>query len=205
MTGGYEDGYHACECFWGTSPGSYVIKLVEMLGNVQGLAVLDAGCGEGKNSEYLADLGAQVLAIDVSHKAITNARARWTSRGSVRYVVGDVRSVRAGSFDVVIAYGMLHCLGSERELRDVIERLQKVTRPGGHHVACIFNDRHQDLAAAHPGFSPLLLPHDWYLDAYRGSGWELLDASDTDLRESHPHNRVEHVHSMTRLIARRSA
>ena len=31
----------------------------------------------------------------------------------------------------------------------------------------------------------------------------MLEVSDTDLVETHPHNQVRHTHSMTRLIARK--
>jgi hypothetical protein len=34
-------------------------------------------------------------------------------------------------------------------------------------------------------------------------GWTLLHQSDEDLHETHPHNSIPHVHSMTRLIARK--
>jgi hypothetical protein len=105
-------------------------------------------------------------------------------------------------FTAVLAYGLLHCLADENEVVATVERLQAATVAGGYHVLCAFNDRHQDLTA-HPGFSPTLLRHSQYLDLYRG--WTFLHASDTDLRESHPHNEIPHIHSLTRVLARKGA
>ena len=76
-SGGYDDGYRACGCFWGLQPGSLVVRLVQHVHTPADLAVLDAGCGEGKNAIHLARLGAKVRGIDVCPLAIENARKAW--------------------------------------------------------------------------------------------------------------------------------
>ena len=101
---------------------------------------------------------------------------------------------------MVIAYGLLHCLPSAAEVHDLITRLQNATRQSGYNVICAFNDRHQELHA-HPGFSPSLLSHADYLARY--ASWKMLKESDSDLTERHPHNNLEHTHSMTRILARK--
>ncbi len=202
MDGGYDSGYAACPCFWGREPGSLIKKLVELRA-VRGLEVLDAGCGEGKNAAFLARHGAQVRAVEVSQRALDNARATWGNAGAIRWELGDARTVALAPdcYDLVIGYGLLHCLASIEEILTVINRLQAATKSGGWHVVCAFNGRRQELAAAHPGFHPCTPAHQVYIDAY--SGWEMLEVSDTDLVETHPHNQVRHTHSMTRLIARK--
>jgi cyclopropane fatty-acyl-phospholipid synthase-like methyltransferase len=203
MDGGYDSGYLACPCFWGREPGSLVRKFVERLGSVRGLEILDAGCGEGKNAIFLASHGALVRAVEMSQPALDNARAAWGADGAIRWELGDARTIAlpADTYDVVIAYGLLHCLASAGQISTVIERLQAATKGGGVHVICAFNGRRQEFADAHPGFHPCTPDHQHYLDAYRG--WEMLEVSDTDLVETHPHNNVRHTHSMTRLIARK--
>jgi len=57
----------------------------------------------------------------------------------------------------------------------------------------------QDLTG-HPGFTPLLMPHDFFLDAY--SDWNIVVATDNDLVETHPHNKIRHMHSLSRLLVR---
>jgi SAM-dependent methyltransferase len=202
MDGGYDNGYAACECFWGREPGSLVTKLAARLDALRGLEVLDVGCGEGKNAAFLARHGARVRAVEISDRALDNARAAWRDLDGIRWEVGDARTIalEPGAYDLVIAYGLLHCLAHPAEILAVIARLQAATRNRGYHVICAFNGRRQELAEAHPGFHPCTPEHRFYLDAY--SGWDLVEATDTDLIETHPHNGVRHIHSMTRLIAR---
>jgi tellurite methyltransferase len=202
MNGGYDDGYRECPCFWGTEPGSFVRILCDQIGSVRGLAVLDVGCGEGKNAACLAAGGAVIDAIDISILAIQNGRRQFSDRHGIKWTVGDIREIDLpqNHYDVVIAYGFLHCLASPVEVRDEIARLQHATRSSGYNVICTFNDRHQELHA-HPGFSPSLLSHADYLASY--ATWKVLKESDSDLTERHPHNNLEHTHSMTRILAQK--
>ncbi len=202
MNGGYDDGYKKCECFWGRSPGSLLVRLIDLVPNLQDLSVLDVGCGEGKNAAFLAQHGAFVRAVDVSPYAIDHAQKTWRGMTGITWELGDAMSVEMGdeSFDIVIAYGILHCLGTPGEVATLIRRLQHATRSGGWLIVCAFNARHQDLRA-HPDFHPCLLDHTNYLDFFRG--WAVEYASDSDLHETHPHNQIPHTHSMTRILARK--
>jgi SAM-dependent methyltransferase len=202
MSGGYDDGYRGCPCFWGNEPGSLVRVLCDQIGSVRGFAILDAGCGEGKNAAFLAAGGAVIDAFDVSVLAIQNGQRYFADRVGIRWRVGDIREtdLPQNHYDVVIAYGLLHCLPSAAEVRDVINRLQDATASSGYNVICAFNDRRQELHA-HPGFSPALLSHADYMAAY--ASWEVLRESDLDLTERHPHNNLKHTHSMTRILARK--
>jgi 2-polyprenyl-3-methyl-5-hydroxy-6-metoxy-1,4-benzoquinol methylase len=202
MNGGYDDGYRECPCFWGNEPGSLIRVLSDYIGSVRGFVVLDAGCGEGKNAAFLAARGAVIDAFDISVLAIQNGRRHFADRVGIRWKVSDVREIELpkNHYDVVVAYGLLHCLPCALEVRKVILRLQDATRSSGYNVICAFNDRRQELHA-HPGFSPSLLSHAEYMAAY--ASWEVLKESDSDLTERHPNNNLEHTHSMTRILARK--
>jgi 2-polyprenyl-3-methyl-5-hydroxy-6-metoxy-1,4-benzoquinol methylase len=70
-----------------------------------GARVLDAGCGVGYGSAFLADRGAgSVVAVDISEEAIRTARARF-SRERIRWVQDDCQTleqVRAfAPFDLI--------------------------------------------------------------------------------------------------------
>lgn len=200
--GGYDDGYVDCSCFWGTNPGSFVQHLLTLT-SVEGKIVLDVGCGEGKNAAYLADRGATVRAVDVSEAALRNAGTAFPPHSRLTYELADACDLHPlpSSIDIVIAYGLLHCLESLHEIETIVRELKLATRPGGHHVICAFNSRSQDLRA-HPDFEPTLLAHSQLLSLY--SDWRILASTDADLREVHPNNNIEHAHSITRLIAQRS-
>jgi cyclopropane fatty-acyl-phospholipid synthase-like methyltransferase len=179
-----------------------ITQLAGLVPSFDGLEVLDLGCGEGKNALFLASVGAKVVALDVSERAISNA-LRLPQSDRVVFDVDDMRTTRwiEKTYDVVVAYGSLHCLQSEADSRMVLGRMHAATKTGGYNVICAFNRRFQDLSA-HPGFAPLLLDHEFYVSQY--SAWKIPHCSDSDLLETHPHNMMEHRHSLTRILARKA-
>jgi SAM-dependent methyltransferase len=199
--GGYEEGYRGAPCLWGTEPGSLVKELTDHW-PVAGQTVADLGAGEGKNAYFLAGHNADVTAVEVSAVAIENGLRRFGPCSNVQWNQTDVTSfaMTPESFDIVICYGLLHCLPTESTICSEVARYQESTATGGWHILCAFNDRHQDLTA-HPGFEPTLLPHDSYAELY--AAWDIFTESDADLTETHPHNRIPHTHSMTRILARK--
>jgi len=51
--------------------------------------VLDAGCGVGYGSAYLAEVASRVVGVDVSEEAIAYARERYR-RPNLEFVLGDL-------------------------------------------------------------------------------------------------------------------
>ena len=202
VSGGYADGYRNCPCFWGAEPASYVRRFVEIEPNLDGRRVLDLGCGEGKNARFCAQRGARVDAIDISPYAIGNARIFCSGASAIRLAVADARAILPPyeTYDVVIAYGVFHCMPSPESVAEVVDVMRRATRPGGYNIVCAFNAGVQDLSA-HPGFQPLLLSHDTFLEFYRG--WSVISSSDAVIRETHPHNGIEHEHALTRMLLRK--
>ena len=60
----------------GVASDSNMARFLQVVGNVSGLTVLDAGCGEGYLSRILAQGGAQVIGFDISPRLIEIARAK---------------------------------------------------------------------------------------------------------------------------------
>lgn len=201
MNGGYDEGYRACECFWGTEPGSLVKQITSDSSIITNWNVLDAGCGEGKNAAYLAERGAKVIGIDLSPLAISNAVRTWGRPEGINWIIGRVEDLRLEYeyFDLIVAYGLLHCMPNRQSITSLIQLFKLITIPGGLHIICAFNKRNQDLRA-HPGLNPTLLAHNEYSELY--SDWITVHESDKDLWEIHPNNKIKHVHSLTRLIVR---
>lgn len=202
MDGGYDTGYRTCACFWGRDPGKLVRLIANVVADWHGKSVLDVGCGEGKNSAFLAACGARVRALDISEEAIRHARSLWAPELKVHWQVASVVDsvFEPQSFDCVIAYGLLHCLREKKEIVATVEKLKSATAVGGHIIIVALNARHQDLRA-HPELKPCLLRHDEYVQLL--TGLNLLVNDDADLTETHPHNLIPHTHSLTRILAQR--
>lgn len=203
MDGGYDIGYENCSCFWGEQPGTLINKFLLLNQKLINIEILDAGCGEGKNSIFFARKGAKVKAIDISQLAINNAKKSWADYKLVEWIRGDIRSVSFSErkFDLIVMYGLLHCLEGVTEIKETIQKMQELTKSGGYHIVCSFNKRLQDLSA-HPNFFPTMLNHQFYLDQYKN--WGCKFSSDENLYEIHPHNKIPHTHSLTRLIMQKS-
>ncbi len=102
---------------WDTgSPQGAIVRLA-ITGAIAG-PVLDAGCGTGENSLFLAALGHEVVGVDLAAAAIAGARAKAARRsvgGSVEFLLMD--ALHAGemgrTFRTVIDSGLFHCFAPE--------------------------------------------------------------------------------------------
>jgi 2-polyprenyl-3-methyl-5-hydroxy-6-metoxy-1,4-benzoquinol methylase len=200
ILGGYDDGYTALPCFWGKAPGSLVRTFLNAR-DVRGFHVLDIGAGEGRNAAAFARRGASVDAVECSTAAIANGRIAF-HEADVNWIQADVLTLDfpRESYDVVVNYGLIHCLHSEDGALRVLLNSKAAAKRGGAYILVAFNNGSHDLNA-HPMLKPLLMGHAWFLEAF--ADWEIVSATDTVLYETHPHNGIPHHHSLTRLAARR--
>ncbi|MFD7865263.1 class I SAM-dependent methyltransferase [Streptomyces sp. NPDC059783] len=185
--------------FWGTGPTSLVRDLCAER-PVDGLKALDAGCGEGRNARHLARHGARVHAMDVSEAALARAASLCGHVPHVTWERADIttRPLADDWYDLVVAYSLTHWLDGPAAVAALTGRLRAATAPGGLHLYCAFNAR---VPYPHTGTQqPTLLGHQEHLDLY--AGWEIVRATDTDLHDEHP-GEGPHIHSMTRIVARR--
>jgi 2-polyprenyl-3-methyl-5-hydroxy-6-metoxy-1,4-benzoquinol methylase len=94
----------------GTQPGSIMSHFLQVVGDVSGLRVLDAGCGEGYLSRILTQRGANVTAIDISAPLVEIARTKELA-DQISYQVADLSqplSVYQGHFDLVASFFVLN-------------------------------------------------------------------------------------------------
>ncbi|MGB1176871.1 MAG: bifunctional 2-polyprenyl-6-hydroxyphenol methylase/3-demethylubiquinol 3-O-methyltransferase UbiG, partial [Candidatus Puniceispirillaceae bacterium] len=89
----------------------YILDSVRRLGTssdgrLDGLRILDIGCGGGILAEPMARLGGQVTGIDATSEAIEAARTHATSAGlaiDYRCCTAEVLAESGASFDLVYA------------------------------------------------------------------------------------------------------
>ena len=110
----------------------------QLLGDVRGKRLLDAGCGEGYLSRYYARKGASVTGIDLSERLIATSR-RLTEREetTIEYRVADIchlESISDLEFDIVLANLVLLNVPCYKE---ALREFYRVLRRGGHLVFSI--------------------------------------------------------------------
>lgn len=110
----------------------------ELIGDIKGKTLLDAGCGEGYLSRYYARKGAIVTGIDLSERLIENAVRLTRDEGaSVEYEVDDIcsmKSIQSETFEVVLSNLVLLNISC---LDDAIHEFHRVLKEGGHLVFSI--------------------------------------------------------------------
>jgi SAM-dependent methyltransferase len=105
--------------------------------------MLDSGCGTGEHTLLAASRGADATGIDLSARAIEQARAKAADRGlAARFETGDVLRLDdlGQTFDTVIDSGVFHIFDDEARVRYVTS-LASVLRPGGRCYLICFSDR----------------------------------------------------------------
>lgn len=103
----------------------------EKSAGLNGLRILDVGCGGGLMSEPLARLGAQVVGVDASPGNIAAARLHAESQGvALDYRLGDPTDVLAPDeqFDVVLA---LEVVEHVSDVPAFVDTVAKSVAPGG--------------------------------------------------------------------------
>ena len=102
-----------------------------MLPDVEGLAGLDIGCGEGYNTRLLAARGARMTAIDISQVFIKHAQAaEENERRGIHYQVASAVSLPFADeqFDFAAAFmSLMDVPETDRALAEVA----RVLKPGG--------------------------------------------------------------------------
>ena len=101
--------------------------------------ILDAGCGDGRNTMSLAATGYFVTAIDQSQFAIDQLRSSVAYKylaGRIETRLGDVEKLDPCiTYDNVLCYMVLHFL---QDRKTALAGLQDVTIPGGINIVADF-------------------------------------------------------------------
>ncbi len=116
--------------------------------------LLDAACGIGTQALGLAATGYEVVASDLSPRAVERARREASDRGleGIHFAVADLRELstrQPSDFDVVLACdnAVPHLL-SDEEIVQAFRQMRAVLRPGGGCVISVRNYAEVDRGAS---------------------------------------------------------
>lgn len=101
------------------------------------MRVVDAGCGGGRNIQYLLRAGCEVFGVDISAEAVAEVRKMASDLApglpADNFQVAAVEAMPfADEFaDVVVCNSVLHFARDEKHLEEMVRGLWRVLRPGG--------------------------------------------------------------------------
>jgi 2-polyprenyl-3-methyl-5-hydroxy-6-metoxy-1,4-benzoquinol methylase len=149
--------YHAihsgrpAQRFWHSAK----IRLIERLEIARSnVTALDAGCGSGVVSDYLAKHCQHVVGIDASTDAVNFATQQFGRENLHFQVCSLTHASTIGSFDLVVCFEVLEHL-VRADIKTVLKEFHQATTTGGQLCVTVPNSR---------SFWPLI---EWVLDTFR--------------------------------------
>lgn len=128
--------------FWQKKPDKILEELVKKIG--RGKAVLEVGCGEGRNLVLLSSLFSEVVGLDFSPEALKRAQSNYPD------LCSKIKFIQAGvpllpfvdqSFDLVLCWDTMSHL-KPREFKTSIAEFYRVLFPSGHLIVNTFSRPH---------------------------------------------------------------
>ncbi|AEB12932.1 class I SAM-dependent methyltransferase [Marinithermus hydrothermalis] len=117
--------------YWG--PG-VTDEALGLLGDLKGRRVLDAGCGAGFNTVWLARAGAEAYGVDFSEAQLAYAlRLAFTQGARAEFVLARLEALPYpdASFDLVVSTFALHYVP---DLEAAFREARRVLKPSGRYV-----------------------------------------------------------------------
>lgn len=116
---------------------------------------LEVGCAEGIFTDIVASRCGRLLAVDYSPVALERARERAGANRNVEFARLDLRpDPIAGSFDLVMAMGVVTYLVRPWDVRRACEKLVGAVKPGG---VLFFSDARQSRVFEGAWWGPMML------------------------------------------------
>ncbi|MFH1046054.1 MAG: class I SAM-dependent methyltransferase [Candidatus Omnitrophota bacterium] len=118
---------------WGTPAGKVrarrrARKIIAGARIVPEMQVLEIGCGTGIFTEFFAQTGAQIIAIDISPDLLEKAKRRGLPTGQVGFKEQNFQDIDVKvCFDAIIGSSVLHHLNLEKALK----KMRELLKPGG--------------------------------------------------------------------------
>ncbi len=116
----------------------HVVDFIKYYNFEKNLKVLDCGCADGRNSEYLINEEFEVTGVDFSQTVIERTQKRLTKG---KFLTGDIRKldkIESNSFDFLIDAGALH-VNFPKDIISIIEEYHRILKPSGKMFIRVFN------------------------------------------------------------------
>lgn len=120
------------------------------------LNILDLGCGNGKNSFYIAEQGLnnKIVGIEISETALKYARELAPAGNFIKQSIGTPLAFADSSFDIILDVTSSNSL-NENERAVYLKEISRLLKPGGYfflRALCKDGDKNaQNLLETNPG------------------------------------------------------
>jgi len=194
-------------CFWRKEPGKLVKYFIENIKNdLNNCKVLDLGAGEGKNSVYLANKGAEVYAFDLSEIALNRFKNQPNYKNCKRNIHVEKINIldlefENSTFDIIITYGILHCLNNVNEIIQMVNRIYNWLKKDGYFVCVTFTDELPPPLIQDYLFKEAFIKKDFF-NSYKKKHKILYKEFDI-IEEIHPTSNIKHKHSLIRILTQK--
>lgn len=108
-------------------------------------AALDFGVGDGRHVEYLMSLGYRVTGTDVAPASLELTNRLFASNGRFRGILLESSPrlpLGDSTFSLVVAWEVLHWLGSPEKFAHAMQEFRRVLEPQGHILLTMPTERH---------------------------------------------------------------
>mgnify|MGYP003302793464 CR=1 FL=1 len=195
----WEDVFKVDSTFlFGTNPNKTVTEYEHLF--EKNWSILDVGCGDGKNSIYLANRSYKVDAFDISETAISKIK-RISERDNLK-INTQIASVENFEFekryDLIMSFGVFHFVNKE-DWKSFVKKMKDNTNVGGVNIIQIFTD---DIPPT-PDIAPYAIgmAKDGEIKELYAN-WEIIEFSSYTFEEEHQDFPL-HKHASNKLVARK--
>jgi tellurite methyltransferase len=168
--------------------------------------ILDLGCGDGRNSIFLAEynLNFQITAIDKSKASIKRfeRRIQHFKIKNITAYVGDIQTINFdGTFDVILVQGILHFL-DKKNYDEVFKKIFALTSVNGFNLVSDFTN----LIPFPEDIKEIFVSHlenKELFEIYKSSNWDIILYEHYQAADTHMADTVFHRHDITHIFTRK--
>ncbi|MGQ4277403.1 SAM-dependent methyltransferase [Pseudidiomarina sp. E22-M8] len=203
MTNSWDERYNTDNYVYGTAPNDFLLQHApDLLAAYEHPHVLCVADGEGRNSVYLAELGVEVCAMDISQVGLDKAQQLAAQRGvSIQTECVDLTQAQLpiAHYDGIVA---IFCHLPSAGRAHLYEEIAASLKPGGFFLLEAYTSAQLQRDTGGPSDVDLMVSQAELVRAFKGYEVEINQELEREIHEGDRHNGTGAV---CQFIARKPA